>query len=43
LLPCSTRLMRASWAGNCALLPFPASLPCDSYLPLVFLGLGVTD
>jgi hypothetical protein len=42
-LPYSTRLMRASWAGNCALPPFPASLLCDSYLPLVFLGLGVTD
>ena len=31
-LPYSTRLMRASWAGNCALPPFPASLLCDSYL-----------
>jgi hypothetical protein len=36
--PYSTRLMRASWAGNCALPPFPASLLFDSYLPLVFLG-----
>ncbi len=42
-LPYSTRLMRASWAGNCALPPFPVSLLFDSYLPLVFLGLGVTD
>jgi Mn-containing catalase len=31
-LPYSTRLMRASWAGNCALPPFPASLLFDSYL-----------
>ncbi|HEY1005270.1 MAG TPA: hypothetical protein VGD83_37110 [Streptosporangiaceae bacterium] len=37
-LPCSTRLMRASWAGNCALPPSPASPLFDSYLPLVFLG-----
>jgi Manganese containing catalase len=32
------RLMRASWAGNCALPPFPTSLLFDSYLSLVFLG-----